>query len=205
MINTIIFDFGDVFINLDKQAIERELHQLGVTSFSEDMLEIAKQYEKGVISTNDFVTSFRTKYPSISAAQFKNAWNSIILEFPEYRLEFLEHLSTSKRYKLILLSNTNALHIEQVIENMSLYRYERFKNCFDQFYLSHEIQLRKPDTSIYEFVLEENKLQASACIFIDDTKENTEAAAELGIHTWNNNPKEEDVINLFDHPIFTSF
>ena len=205
MINTIIFDFGDVFINLYKQAIERELHQLGVTSISEDMLEIAKQYEKGVISTNDFVTSFRTKYPSISAAQFKNAWNSIILEFPEYRLEFLEHLSTSKRYKLILLSNTNALHIEQVIENMSLYRYERFKNCFDQFYLSHEIQLRKPDTSIYEFVLEENKLQASACIFIDDTKENTEAAAELGIHTWNNNPKEEDVINLFDHPIFTSF
>ena len=86
MINTIIFDFGDVFINLDKQAIERELHQLGVTSISEDMLEIAKQYEKGVISTNDFVTSFRTKYPSISAAQFKNAWNSIILEFPEYRL-----------------------------------------------------------------------------------------------------------------------
>ena len=205
MINTIIFDFGDVFINLDKQAIERELHQLGVTSISEDMLEIAKQYEKGVISTNDFVTSFRTKYPSISAAQFKNAWNSIILEFPEYRLEFLEHLSTSKHYKLILLSNTNALHIEQVIENMSLYRYERFKNCFDQFYLSHEIQLRKPDTSIYEFVLEENKLQASACIFIDDTKENTEAAAELCIHTWNNNPKEEDVINLFDHPIFTSF
>ena len=205
MINTIIFDFGDVFINLDKQAIERELHQLGVTSISEDMLEITKQYEKGVISTNDFVTSFKTKYPSISAAQFKNAWNSIILEFPEYRLEFLEHLSTSKRYKLILLSNTNALHIKQVIENMSLYRYERFKNCFDQFYLSHEIQLRKPDTSIYEFVLEENKLQASACIFIDDTKENTEAAAELGIHTWNNNPKEEDVINLFDHPIFMSF
>ena len=205
MINTIIFDFGDVFINLDKPAIERELFKLGVTSITKDMLEIAKQYEKGVISTNDFVTSFKTKYPSISAAQFKNAWNSIILEFPEHRLEFLEHLSTSKRYKLILLSNTNALHIEQVIENMSLYRYERFKNCFDQFYLSHEIQLRKPDTSIYEFVLEENKLQASACIFIDDTKENTEAAAQLGIHTWNNNPKEEDVINLFDHPIFTSF
>ena len=205
MINTIIFDFGDVFINLDKPAIERELYQLGVTSITEDMLEIARQYEKGAISTTDFVTAFTTKYPSISASQFKNAWNSIILEFPEYRLEFLEHLSTSKRYKLILLSNTNALHIEQVIENMSLYRYERFKNCFDQFYLSNEIQLRKPDTSIYEFVLEENKLQASACIFIDDTKENTEAAAQLGIHTWNNNPKEEDVINLFDHPIFKSF
>lgn len=205
MINTIIFDFGDVFINLDKPAIERELYQLGVTSITEDMLEIAKQYEKGVISTNDFVTAFTSKYPSISSAQFKNAWNSIILKFPEYRLEFLEHLSTSKRYKLILLSNTNSLHIEQVIENMSLYRYERFKNCFDQFYLSHEIQLRKPDTSIYEFVLKENKLKAASCFFVDDTKSNTEAAAQLGIHTWNNDPTKEDVIHLFDHPIFTSF
>ena len=97
-----------------------------------------------------------------------------------------------------------ALHIEQVIENMSLYRYERFKSYFDQFYLSHEIQLRKPDPSIYEFVLKENKLEASACFFVDDTKENTKAAAQLGIHTWNNDPKKEDIITLFDQPLFTN-
>ena len=30
MIKTIIFDFGDVFINLDKPAIIRELKKLGV-------------------------------------------------------------------------------------------------------------------------------------------------------------------------------
>ena len=202
MLNTIIFDFGDVFINLDKPAIEHSLFNLGVTSITEDMLETAMQYEKGLITTDDFVTAFTAKYPSISAAQFKKAWNSIILEFPEYRLEFIEKLSTNKNYKLILLSNTNALHIEQVIENMSLYRYERFKRCFDKFYLSHEIHFRKPDTSIYEFVLKENFLEAASCFFVDDTKENTEAAAQLGIHTWNNDPAKEDIINLFDNPLF---
>ena len=39
MISTIIFDFGDVFINLDKQAIERELYKLGVKTITEDMLQ----------------------------------------------------------------------------------------------------------------------------------------------------------------------
>ena len=168
------------------------------------MLETAMQYEKGLISTDDFVKTFTAKYPSISAAEFKNAWNSIILEFPEYRLEFVENLSIHKNYKLILLSNTNALHIEQVIENMTLHRYERFKKCFDKFYLSHEIQLRKPDPSIYEFVLKENKLQASKCFFVDDIKENTQAAAQLGIYTWNNNPAKEDIINIFDNSLFSN-
>ena len=204
MIDTLIFDFGDVFINLDKPAIERSLFALGVTFISDDMLETAMDYEKGLITTDNFVNVFTTKYPSISAAQFTKAWNSIILEFPEHRLEFIEKLSKNKKYKLILLSNTNALHIEQVIENMSLIRYKRFKNCFDKFYLSHEIHFRKPDASIYEFVLEENELQAGHCFFVDDTKENTQAAAQLGIHTWNNDPTKEDVVNLFDNPLFTN-
>ena len=111
------------------------------------------QYEKGLITTDDFVTAFTTKYPSISAAQFKKAWNSIILEFPEYRLEFIENLSKIKITNLFYSAIPTRLHIEQVIENMSLNRYERFKSCFDQFYLSHEIHFRKPDASIYEFVL----------------------------------------------------
>jgi hypothetical protein len=41
MINTLIFDFGDVFINLDKPAIERSLKKLGVSTITNEMLEIA--------------------------------------------------------------------------------------------------------------------------------------------------------------------
>ncbi len=202
MINTLIFDFGDVFINLDKHAIKRSLSKLGVSTITNEMLEIAMNYEKGLISTDVFITSFTKRFPMISNKEFTIAWNSIILDFPEHRLTFIEHLASLKKYKLILLSNTNELHIEQVIENMSLDRYLRFKNCFDQFYLSHEIKLRKPDHSIYEFVLIKNKLIAKNCFFIDDTKENTDAASELGIRTWNNNPKNEDVIDLFNNSVF---
>jgi len=201
MINTLIFDFGDVFINLDKPAIERSLNKLGISTITNEMLEIAMNYEKGLISTDVFITSFTKKFPMISNKEFTTAWNSIILDFPEHRLTFIEHLASLKKYKLILLSNTNELHIEQVIENMSLDRYLRFKNCFDQFYLSHEIKLRKPDHSIYEFVLIKNNLIAKNCFFIDDTKENTDAASILGIRAWNNNPKNEDVIDLFNNSV----
>tara|TARA_B110000908_G_scaffold71120_1_gene85795 strand:- start:2727 stop:3344 length:618 start_codon:yes stop_codon:yes gene_type:complete len=202
MINTIIFDFGDVFINLDKPAIERSLSKLGVTSISKKMIEMTMEYEKGVMSTDEFIAAFTKIYPKISRQDFSTAWNSIILDFPEHRLTFIESLKDLKKYKLILLSNTNALHIEQVIKNMSLDRYLRFKNCFDQFYLSHEIKLRKPDYSIYEFVLKENNLNAKQCFFIDDTKENTDIAHKLGINIWNNDPKNEDVTSLFDIPNF---
>jgi len=201
MINTLIFDFGDVFINLDKPAIERSMNKLGISTITNEMLEIAMNYEKGLISTDVFITSFTKKFPMISNKEFTIAWNSIILDFPEHRLTFIEHLASLKKYKLILLSNTNELHIEQVIENMSLDRFLRFKNCFDQFYLSHEIKLRKPDHSIYEFVLIKNNLIAKNCFFIDDTKENTDAASILGIRAWNNNPKNEDVIDLFNNSV----
>ena len=33
-------------------------------------------------------------------------------------------------------------------------------------------------------------------LFIDDTKENTDAAKELGINTWNLIVGKEDVVNL---------
>lgn len=197
-IKTIIFDFGDVFINLDKPAIERELFKLGVPeTISLDMLHIASEYEKGLIDTASIVNQFTTKFPTIKGLDFIKAWNAIILDFPEHRLKWIETLTLENQYKFILLSNTNDLHIEQATKNMSLDRYNRFKNCFDKFYLSHEIHLSKPSYSIYDFVLKENNLKANECLFIDDLKENTDAASYLGIHTWTLNPEIDDVTQLF--------
>ena len=156
-----------------------------------------KLYETGRISTSEFIEFYRTEFPHISEIELTEAWNSIILHFPKYRLKFLEKLATSKTYKLILLSNTNDLHIEKVIENMTIKMYKRFQKCFDAFYLSQEIQFRKPNSDIYEFVLNKHQLKAEETFFIDDTSENTETANELGIYTWNINPKTEDIINLF--------
>lgn len=197
MIKTLLFDFGDVFINLDKEAPGIEMKKLGIHSFSDKMIEINKQYETGKMDTTQFLEWYQKEFPWISKKQLSKAWNSIILSFPEYKLKFLEDLVNSKQYQLILLSNTNDLHIEKVIENMTLKRYNRFKNCFNAFYLSQEINLRKPDKNIYEFIFKTHNIDPHECFFIDDTLENIIAAKKLGIQVWNISPKKEDIVDLF--------
>ena len=209
MIKNIIFDFGDVFINLDKQATYRELEKLGVKDLStplkvtenkEVFLKLC-EYEMGLISTDQFVDYFHQEF-QISKEDLVRSWNAILLDFPKHRLHFLKELATSKKYRLFLLSNTNDLHISWIKNDWGMELYNEFKNCFEQFYLSHEIHLRKPNSDIFEFVLNENSLKASETIFIDDTKENTDTAKELGMLVWNNNPQTEDVVDLLKRKEF---
>lgn len=195
MIKTIIFDFGDVFINLDKPATLRELEKWKIKDLPENILHINKEYEMGLVSSEVFLTSYRDTFSTLSHNEITASWNAILIDFPKYRYKFLQKLSEEKKYKLILLSNTNEIHIEWVRQNVPFF--EDFKSCFDAFYLSHEINLRKPNLDIYEFVLNKHELKAEECLFIDDTSENTEAAAKLGIHVWNLEPTREDVIDLF--------
>ena len=195
MIKNIVFDFGDIFINLDKKLFAEELQKIHISQESEELLPILQQYEMGLVSTDKFLTFFEERL-HVSQDKLKRAWNSILLDFPKERLRFIQNLSESKKYRLFLLSNTNDLHISWIQKNWGMEQYNAFKICFEQFYLSHEINLRKPNNNIYEFVLTMNKLAPKETLFIDDTKENTDAAKALGIHIWNLKPGKEDVLEL---------
>jgi putative hydrolase of the HAD superfamily len=154
-------------------------------------------YEKGLMETADFIAYFSSSFP-ISEEDLVFAWNAVLLDFPENRLFFLKKLAASGKYRLFLLSNTNDLHIEFVKNSVGIPFFTEFKNCFEQFYLSHEINLRKPDPEIYEFVLQSNQLSPDETLFVDDLKENTDSAKLLGIHVWNLNPATENVTELFE-------
>jgi putative hydrolase of the HAD superfamily len=196
MIKNIVFDFGDIFINLDKKIFVEELQKLQVLQESKEMLPILQEYEMGLISTEKFLLFFEEKL-NVSKISFIRAWNSILLDFPQNRLSFIQELASAKKYRLFLLSNTNDLHISWIKNNWGMDLYNAFKICFEQFYLSHEINLRKPNNNIYKFVLNTNNLIAEETLFIDDTEENTTAAKALGIHIWNLKPGKEDVLELF--------
>lgn len=202
MIKNIIFDFGDVFINLDKTATFLELYRLGVEELTEEMLEVAKKYEVGQITNDEFINAFTNLYPHISDKQFVDAWNAILKDFPLHRMDFIKKLNASGEYRLFLLSNTNDLHISWIQDDWGSELYNEFKDCFERFYLSHEIGMRKPNADIYEFVLHENELKPEETIFIDDTEENTVIAKKLGIHVWNIDPATEDVVDLLSRKEF---
>lgn len=196
MIKTLIFDFGDVFINLDKKgALDNALNLFKIKTFTTDLNNINIAYETGTITTETFIDFYTNKFKYLSKEDIINAWNFILKDFPLHRLDFLNALKKEAKYNLILLSNTNQMHIDWIIENVSFYN--EFKSCFDKFYLSHEIKLRKPNEDIFQFVLNENKLNAQECLFVDDLPENTLTAKNMGFHTWNINPENEDVTTLF--------
>jgi putative hydrolase of the HAD superfamily len=196
MIKNIIFDFGDVFINLDKSAPDKYLKTLGIGELEPKTHRIHKDYEKGLINTEDFIDHHTNTYHGLSKTDFIMAWNSILKDFPHYRLEFLKQMKDSGKYNLFLLSNTNDLHIKWVQDNVEFY--EDFKKSFKEFYLSYEINLRKPDQDIFQFVLQQNNLDPEETLFIDDTLEHINSAKTLNINTWHLQAGKEDITKLFD-------
>lgn len=196
MIKTIVFDFGNVFLNIDIEgALQNALKTFKIKKLPKDVIAINSLYEQGLLSSNEFIDFYADNFNHLSKQDIIDNWNFMLRDFPLHRLEFLKALKASSQYKLILLSNTNELHIDWVKKQVPFY-YD-FKKSFDAFYLSHEIKMRKPNADIFKFVLEENKIAANSTLFIDDNTENTEAAKKMGFHVWNINPVTEDVTTLF--------
>ena len=197
MIKNLIFDFGDVFINLDKEGAKTNALELfGLNEFPKDLIAINTLYEQGLISTDEFLKFYGQNFKHLSEQNIVDAWNYILKDFPTKRYEFVKELANKGDYRLFLLSNTNDMQREGIKQNVSFY--DDFKSCFEQFYLSHEIGLRKPNADIFNFVMEENHLLPKESLFVDDTQENTETAETLGLHTWNIDETRQDVITLFD-------
>lgn len=199
MINTIIFDFGDVFINLDKQATITSFEKLGLKEWNDDLDQLNIQFETGKISRENFLFGIQKYIPNASIKEILAAWNAILLDFPLYRLEFLQMLS--QKYRLFLLSNTDAIHIETFEQVSGVSFYRDFYQCFEKVYFSFELGLRKPNPEIFNHLISNHELAPKRTLFVDDKKENTDAAFALGFEVWNLQVGEEDVIHLLDKKI----
>jgi FMN phosphatase YigB (HAD superfamily) len=195
MIDTIIFDFGDIFINLEKEAQVEAFRKLGLPGPNEELIEMNDLFEKGKVSELEFITCFHKFIPNASIEEIRTAWNAIIGEFPLYRLEFLQLLS--HKYRLFLLTNTDEIHISKFEHNVGVSFFSDFYQCFEKVYYSYEMGMRKPDAGIYSYIVNKHELSPKRTLFVDDKKVNTDAAASIGIHVWNLKVGEEDVVDLF--------
>ena len=103
----------------------------------------------------------------------------MLLDFPENHLELLNTLKNE--YKLILLSNTNSIHINTISNNLGKTQWKSFCNLFDKMYLSHEIGIRKPNIEAFQFILKQQQLNPNEVLFIDDSLQHIEGAKKIGI------------------------
>lgn len=199
MINTIIFDFGDIFINLNKQKAIDEFKKLGLYGPNKELLELNTKFEKGKITELEFIEGFQKYIPAAGIEDIRLAWNSVIGEFPLYRLEFLQLLCT--KYRLFLLTNTDAMHISKFEHSVGMSFSGDFYRCFEKVYYSFEMGMRKPEPEIFNYIINKHDLSPQRTLFIDDKKENTLAAQRAGLQVWHLQVGREDVVDLFDRKI----
>jgi FMN phosphatase YigB (HAD superfamily) len=197
MINTIIFDFGDVFINLDREASLTALKKLGLHSWNEELENLNQEFERGKLTEVQFIIGLKKLIPNASIDDLRAAWNAVLLDFPLQRLEFLQRLSMMN-YKLFLLSNTDEIHIQKFEHMLGATFIREFYQCFEKVYFSFEIGVRKPDPQAFDYIIKKHALSTKHTLFIDDKKENTDIAASLGMQVWNIVPGKEDITQLFD-------
>ena len=169
MINTIIFDFGDIFINLEKEASLDAFKALGLNGPNSVLLEKNDLFERGKISELEFIQTFQEFIPDAGIEEIRKAWNTIIGEFPLYRLEFLQMLT--RKYRLFLLTNTDEIHISRFEHKVGISFFSDFYQCFEKVYYSYEMGMRKPDTAVFNYILNKHDLSPKRTLFIDDKKE----------------------------------
>jgi putative hydrolase of the HAD superfamily len=195
-IDTIIFDFGGVLINIDYHLPPKAFKALGVEDFDRMYSKAGQSglfdaLEKGTISETHFYDEIRkiSEKPLTDEA-IKNAWNSILLDLPFRRLEMLAMLR--KRYRVYLLSNTNIIHINAIQDSLSRsYGIDRLDSYFDKIFLSYEIGMRKPDVEIFKHVISTEGLQADKTLFIEDSPQHIEGAMKAGLHCIHHNTNDE--------------
>jgi len=196
----IIFDLGAVILNINYQNTIDEFTKLGVnnaaTFYSKKVqTNLFNQIETGMISSNEFLKALQKETKNANINQVEKAWNAMLLDLPEKRIQLIEKLKKNN-YSIYLLSNTNAIHIDAIKKQLGKRKWLAFCKLFDKMYLSHELGLRKPDVKIFEYILNEQKLKAEEVFFIDDSPQHIASAKKIGIHC-HHLLDDENIITLF--------
>ena len=193
-ITTLIFDFGGVLINLDLPKCIDNLRGTGFVNVDQFLSNFGQKdfflkFENGQIDTPEFRNEIRKNTSDLlSDEEIDTAWCSFLCDIPSEKISMLKELR--KKYRLLLLSNTNPLHIE-VSARIALEPYNTsLDELFDKCYLSYEMGLTKPSEDIFTALLNDANVTAQECLFLDDGLKNIETAKGMGFATYLVDPSE---------------
>ena len=179
MIKTVIFDLGKVLIPFDFARGYRAMEKFCDYPAAEIPKRIAAtdlvpRFETGLVEPRDFVEQLsRVLDLRLTYEQFCDIWSSIFLPatlVPERLLA-----SLAERYRLLVLSNTNAIHFDMVRQNYPLLRH------FHDLVLSYEVKAMKPSPAIYREAIARAQCRPEECFYTDDIPAYVEGACREGI------------------------
>ena len=181
----ILFDIGSVIIDVDHLEIATRLAKSSedprytgqaevLAALKSVSAPLINDYDKGNISSEGFYKAMAATYRlNMDFAAFRDAWNSCFRENAGVS-SLVSDLA--ERYRLFLLSNTNAMHYECLRDTFPVIR--NVKTAI----LSYEVHSRKPERAIYEHALKLGSVPAESVWYVDDRIEFVNAAKQLGIH-----------------------
>ncbi len=196
-IDTIIFDFGGILLDLDYTATDAALRRLFRLDFDgraypEHYQTILDEYEMGLFSEGSFMHRLqRTVDHVVTEREILDAWNAMLLSIPKARLDWV--LTLREHYQVYLLSNTNHTHIQYVhremLPSIGVAGFEEV--YFEKAYYSHDVKMRKPNVNIYEHVIADAGIDPQRALFIDDNHDNIAGARQAGLHAAWHDPQLE--------------
>ena len=201
MIRNILFDLGNVLIDIDVRRTLRAYQALlgveeergrgvGTTVITAGDLigagesEIVAKYQVGAISTEEFVDAVLPACkPGTTRQDVIDAWMAMLIGIPEARRQKLAELH-EQGYKLYVLSNINELHAEWTREQLQ-------GIPFEAVFFSNEIRMAKPDMRCYEHVIRKTGIKPEETLYIDDLPANIEAGQGMGFQCFLNTKADE--------------
>lgn len=202
-IETLLLDLGGVLIDVDYRAAARAFAQEGFTDF-EALYSKARQdrlfdgFETGELSPAQFRNGIRQLHGSaLTDQQIDHAWNAMLGSIPAERIRLVERLK--QRYRVLLLSNTNAIHVHafgQIVAREN--GIADFKSFFHGAYYSCEMGLRKPDAAAFHHVLKQHGARPESTLFVDDSIQHVEGARQAGLQAEHLDLEQEDVLDLVE-------
>lgn len=187
----IIFDLGNVLVKLNPEGCIGAFKVIGMGELVDsnpqsEGMKLMSKLGVGMITTEEFCDAARELTGAdVTNEEIINAANKMLVEIPDYKKERLLQLKKAG-YRLFLLSNTIDVHWDYCVEHLFPYQKYGVEDYFEQCFLSQRMHLAKPNARIYEEVIRQVNIHPDETLFIDDLKENCEAAEKLGIHTFQN-------------------
>jgi len=184
-IKCIIIDLGDVLIELDFSRFFNDVITPSPLNKPQApiMLEFFRQsdtYHQGKITDEEFYKQACEilEVCSLDQKEFYASFNSIINDLNLDMVDLIKNIKESNDLMLICMSNINSSHWKYLKKQ----KWDIWE-LFDEFILSHEIHVTKPDPKMYELALEKAGCKPEEILFIDDGLNNIRSAKELNIET----------------------
>lgn len=180
MVDTVIFDIGRVLVEWDWQGYlkkqnypEEKRNKLAKAIF---LSETWCEADRGIWSDEEILQSFIQAVPEYEK-DVRMLWDGMeaCIRKYDYTDGWIGELK-QKGCSVYYLSNYGKTLREKTKEALN------FTELCDGGIFSYQIQKVKPDLQIYQALIEKYGLTPEHCVFIDDVKENVEAAEKCSIH-----------------------